>query len=187
MPGGVTFALWPASRGISPLVMFEIRKANLADDGPWAQDTPASRPTFIRGRTDGYRFRDSKRSAGNARTRAGLGARRRRAGREAPARRRGLQEGIGRVAQESARPRALVSIHSERPRRHGFGAARERAGADGARRELLRRVVDEYAGTGRCNDDDVARARNASPEREVPEAAAERRKAHLLLDDREGR
>src|SRR5258705_12074905 len=94
-------------------------------------------------------------------------------GRKTPDRRRRLQEDTRRIAQEGAGSGTLVSVYSEGIRRHGTWAPLQRARADGARRKLSRRAVDEYTRTRRRNDDDAARTRHAASEREVPETAAE--------------
>ena len=92
-----------------------------------------------------------------------------------------------RPAQEGARAGPVVSVHPEGIWRHGAGPARQCAGADGAGRELSRRAVDEHPGPRRRDHADAARARHRASEGEIPQAAAERREAHLLFDDREGR
>ena len=69
----------------------------------------------------------------------------------------------------------------------GLGPARQRAGADGAGREPPGRAFHEQPGPRRRHHAHPARPRHRLPEGEVPQAAAERRKARLLLDDREGR
>ena len=91
-----------------------------------------------------------------------------------------LQDRARRAAHEGARAGPVVSVHPQGIWRHGPWSARQRAGADGARRELSRRAVDEHAGPGRRHDADAAGARHRVSEGEVPQAAAERRKAHLL-------
>ena len=68
-----------------------------------------------------------------------------------------LQDSARRAAREGARAGPVVPVHPEGARRHGPRPARQRAGADGARRELSRRAVDEHAGPRRRDDADAAR------------------------------
>ena len=107
--------------------------------------------------------------------------------RRAAAQGRRLQDRARRTAREGARAGPVVSVHPEGIRRHGAWPARQCAGADGAGREPSRRAVDEHAGSRRRDDADLAAARHRLSEREIPQAAAERREAHLLFDDGEGR
>ena len=92
----------------------------------------------------------------------------------------------GQTAQEGSRAGPVVPVRAEGIWRHGAGPARQRAGADGARRKHARRAVDEYAGARRCVDDDHSRAWHGISEGKIPQTAVERRQAHLLLDDGKG-
>ena len=91
------------------------------------------------------------------------------------------------AARQGPRARPVVPVGAEGIWRHGPGSARQRAGADGARRKHARRAVDEHAGPRRRLDDDDPRPRHGISEGKIPQTAAQRRQAHLLLDDREGR
>ena len=131
------------------------------------------------------RFRNPVRGQGDPRKGAQMGARGmhpRGKGIGLKAARRGARQAPG----EGARARAVVPVRAEGIWRHGARPARQRAGADGAWRKHAGRAVDEHARPRRRLDDDHSRARHAVPEGEIPKAAAQRRKAHLLLDDGEG-
>ena len=91
------------------------------------------------------------------------------------------------AADQGPRARPVVPVGAEGIWRHGPRPAGQRAGADGARREHARRAVDEHAGARRRLDDDDPRPRHGISEGKVPQAPAQRRQAHLLLDDRKGR
>ena len=107
--------------------------------------------------------RSARRSASGCRTSASPPRRN-----STPAARRGA----GRAARQGPRAGPVVPVHPEGVWRHGPRPAGQRAGADGAGRELPGRAVDEHPGPGRRHHADAARARHGVPEGEVPQAAA---------------
>src|ERR1700694_113768 len=93
-----------------------------------------------------------------------------------------LDEVLGKLRKKARAQGLWLPVRAEGIWRHGIGPARQRAGADGARRKHAGRTVDEHPRPRRCLDDDNPRAWHALPEGKILKAAVERREAHLLLD-----
>ena len=132
------------------------------------------------------RFRNSGRGQGDPRKGPQMGAGRMHSGGKGT-RHQAARRSAGPAAEEGPRAGPVVPVRAEGIWRHGPRPARQRAGADGARRKHARRALDEHAGARRRLDADDPRPRHRVPEGEIPQAAAQRRQAHLLLDDGKGR
>src|SRR5207248_3427670 len=100
--------------------------------------------------------------------------------------RQAVRRGARQAARKGAHARVVVSVRAEGIWRHGTGPARQRAGTDGTRRKHARRTLDEYTGARRRLDDDDPDARHRLSEGKISKTPAQRRQAHLLLDDGKG-
>ena len=138
------------------------------------------------GGVDNDRLRDPRRKRRKCASACGSSCRTSASRRRRSCRARPYKEVLGELRTKARVAGAVVPVHPDGVRRHGPRPAGERARADGAGRELPRRARDEHAGPRRRDDADAAHARHRLPEGEVPQAAAQRREAHLLLDDGEG-
>src|SRR5947208_17144518 len=81
----------------------------------------------------------------------------------------------GETAEEGAGPGTMVPIRAEGIWRHGPRPARQRTGADGPRRKLARRALDEHTRARPSLDADDPPAWHRASEAKVPEPGAQRR------------